>query len=53
MSTLFRCDQCVYEEWRDDDQEPWLCAVCGNMRWERIAVSDDSESPEEEGDTAG
>lgn len=33
QEVLFECDQCAHQEWRPADQEPWLCAVCGNMRW--------------------
>jgi hypothetical protein len=35
---LFRCDQCAHEEWRERDQEPWLCVVCGWMRWQVVDV---------------
>jgi hypothetical protein len=41
MNILYRCDQCTHEEWRQEGQEPWLCVVCGYMRWEAIA----SEAP--------
>ena len=37
MNILYRCDQCTHEEWREEGQEPWLCVVCGYMRWEAIA----------------
>lgn len=37
MNILYRCDQCTHEEWREAGQEPWLCVVCGYMRWEAIA----------------
>jgi len=40
---LFGCDQCAYEEWRDATQEPWLCPVCGGMRWTRVATGDLAE----------
>jgi len=40
MNALFECDQCAYQEWRHEDQEPWLCAVCGNMRWSVLATED-------------
>lgn len=43
MATLFQCDQCTYEEWRADDDEPYLCPVCGYMRWERIAHRPDPD----------
>ncbi len=38
---LFQCDQCGYEEWRDPDQDTWLCAVCGSMRWSVVATEAD------------
>ena len=41
---LFRCDQCTYEEWREATQEPWLCPVCGWMRWARIATDETEDS---------
>lgn len=37
MNCVFRCDQCGHEEWRAEEQEPWLCAVCGYMRWSVVA----------------
>ena len=37
MNILYRCDQCTHEEWREEGQEPWLCVVCGYMRWAVIA----------------
>ncbi len=37
MNILYRCDQCTHEEWREEGQEPWLCVVCGYMRWGAIA----------------
>jgi hypothetical protein len=40
---LFRCDQCRYEEWREASQEPWLCPVCGGMRWERVTTDEPEE----------
>jgi hypothetical protein len=40
---LFRCDQCTYEEWREATQEPWLCPVCGWMRWTAIATDEAAE----------
>jgi len=46
MNCLFQCDQCSYEEWRPEEQEPWLCPVCGNMRWGVVtedAAGDESE----------
>jgi len=54
MEILYRCDQCSYEEWREAGQEPWLCVVCGYMRWGAVAEAesppgvDDSEAPSEE-----
>jgi len=45
MNCLFRCDQCSYEEWRPEEQEPWLCLVCGNMRW-GVVGDDEDESIE-------
>ena len=39
---LFECDQCTNQEWRPAEQEPWLCAVCGCMRWSVI----ESQNPE-------
>jgi hypothetical protein len=47
MNILYRCDQCTHEEWREEGQEPWLCVVCGYMRWEAIA-SDAEASVETE-----
>lgn len=42
---LWRCDQCAHEEWRPPTDEPWLCLVCGYMRWQEItrrhAVAED------------
>ena len=38
MNCLFRCDQCSHEEWRPEEQEPWLCLVCGYMRWGVVAT---------------
>lgn len=37
MESLYRCDQCGHDEWRPTGQEPWLCLVCGGMRWEEVA----------------
>jgi hypothetical protein len=37
---LFECDQCAHQEWRPESQEPWLCAVCGYMRWSVVAVQE-------------
>ena len=37
VQILWQCDQCSYEEWRWPDQEPWLCVICGWMRWAPIA----------------
>lgn len=45
---LFCCDQCGYEEWRAADREPWLCAVCGGMRWGVV----EQEPEEPDGGTA-
>lgn len=42
MQVLFRCDQCRYEEWWPEEQEPWLCLVCGYMRWGRVAEECDA-----------
>ena len=42
MNILYRCDQCTHEEWREAGQEPWLCVVCGYMRWEAIAAEAES-----------
>ncbi len=42
MNCLFRCDQCSYEEWRSEEQEPWLCLVCGNMRWGVVETAPDA-----------
>lgn len=39
MKALYRCDQCSYEEWRRLGEEPWLCVVCGWMRWELVATA--------------
>ena len=36
MSCLFQCDQCGHEEWRSEEQEPWLCIVCDWMRWSEV-----------------
>lgn len=35
MSELveFECDRCGHREWRPPEQEPWLCVICGWMRW--------------------
>jgi len=41
MNILYRCDQCTHEEWREEWQEPWLCVVCGYMRWQEIAAEAD------------
>lgn len=38
MTVLFECDQCAHQEWRPEGQEPWLCVVCGYMRWSVVAV---------------
>jgi len=46
MTVLFRCDQCSYEEWREAHEEPWLCVVCGNMRWGVVAGDDSAASTE-------
>ena len=40
MAVLFSSDQCGHEEWREADQEPWLCAVCGWMRWSVVATAE-------------
>jgi len=52
MLILFRCDQCSHEEWREADQEPWLCAVCGWMRWSVIAT-DEPDATDEPGGPSG
>ncbi len=44
---LFECDQCGNREWRPGDQEPWLCAVCGYMRWSIVAESEADEGSDE------
>ena len=57
MNILYRCDQCTHEEWREEGQEPWLCVVCGYMRWGAVAsdaevsveIKWDSGAEEEEG----
>ena len=41
MLTLFRCDQCAYEEWRQEDEPVTLCVVCGYMMWEPVASATD------------
>jgi ribosomal protein L37AE/L43A len=41
MKALFECDQCGNQEWRRRDREPWLCVVCGYMRWAVVTTSDD------------
>lgn len=51
MEVLFECDQCAHQEWRDESQEPWLCPVCGNMRWSVAATRPDDG--EEGADEAG
>lgn len=40
MAVLYRCHQCSYEEWREADQEIWLCLVCGWMLWSVVAEED-------------
>lgn len=50
MKGLYRCDQCSHEEWRALGEEPWLCAVCGWMRWELLATADD---PGDDSDPSG
>lgn len=57
MDALYRCDQCGYEEWRRLGEEPWLCLVCGWMRWELVATAEpeadgESDSGEDRGDVA-
>lgn len=37
VRVLWSCDQCATEEWRGPRDEPWLCVVCGYMRWRPIA----------------
>lgn len=37
IRVLWSCDQCATEEWRGPLDEPWLCVVCGYMRWRPIA----------------
>lgn len=46
MNCLFRCHQCSYEEWRPEDREPWLCLVCGYMRWSAIADDGPAVDPD-------
>lgn len=48
MEVLFECDQCTYQEWRPEEQEPWLCPVCGNMRWGIVSAgaADASQRPQ-------
>ena len=36
-------ERSVFPAGRPDDQEPWLCVVCGNMLWTRIAVDAEAE----------
>lgn len=45
---LFECDQCTYREWRPEEQEPWLCVVCGYMRWSVVAVGERDEDGEQD-----
>lgn len=45
---LFQCDQCAFQEWRPEDEEPWLCLVCGYMRWQVVAVAADPDDEEPE-----
>jgi hypothetical protein len=47
MEILYRCDQCSHEEWREAGQEPWLCIVCGYMRWEAVAEAGSSTGEED------
>ena len=47
MAVLYRCHQCSYEEWREADQEIWLCLVCGWMLWS--VVAEETEDDEEGG----
>lgn len=49
MQVLFECDQCANQEWRDESQEPWLCPVCGNMRWGVVAREAAADPGEREG----
>lgn len=55
MRALYRCDQCRHEEWRQLGEEPWLCVVCGWMRWELVTTAEEpdseaSDSGEDRGD---
>jgi ribosomal protein L37AE/L43A len=52
MDILYRCDQCSHEEWRSAGQEPWLCVVCGYMRWEAVAESESTDA-EDRDETTG
>jgi len=53
MNCLFRCDQCRYEEWRPEEQEPWLCLVCGYMRWGVVATDGGDEQLVAEAEDVG
>jgi len=46
MKVLFECDQCAYQEWREEQQEPWPCVVCGWVRWQIVAREQEDESAE-------
>ena len=45
MDQLFRCDQCGFEEYRPEDDETWLCMVCGWMRWTLVDDDPTEERP--------
>lgn len=49
MTVLFECNQCSHQEWRSEDQEPWLCLVCGNMRWSVVATEESQDGGEPRG----
>lgn len=43
---LYQCDSCMYQEYRED--EPYLCPVCGNMRWTEIVALENNNSETED-----
>ena len=49
LLTLFECEQCSNQEWRPVDNEPWLCVVCGYMRWSVVVTSDETGTEADEG----
>ena len=55
MKALFGCDQCTYQEWREEDDDVHLCPVCGNTRWQILKDPEsdlDMTAPEHAADTA-